>query len=71
MTAASELVLDREVRDWVLIPLTACVMLMQLLRQYVTAVSSLARPQGPLPSRHCCLDERCMHRKGPKALAIE
>lgn len=38
MSPAAELVLDREVRDWVLLPLTACVLLMQLLRQYVTQV---------------------------------
>lgn len=36
--AGAELVLDREVRDWVLLPLTACVLLMQLLRQYVAQV---------------------------------
>ena len=40
MSPAAELVLDREVRDWVLLPLTACVLLMQLLRQYVTQVRS-------------------------------
>lgn len=38
MAVAPELVLDREVRDWVLLPLTVCVLLMQLLRQYVTQV---------------------------------
>ncbi len=38
MSPAAELVLDREVRDWVLLPLTACVLLMQLLRQYVAQV---------------------------------
>mgnify|MGYP007061241406 CR=1 FL=1 len=37
MTAAGTyLVLDRDVRDWVLIPLTFSVILMMLLRQYAT-----------------------------------
>ncbi len=37
MTAAgTDLVLDRDVRDWVLIPLTFSVILMMLLRQYAT-----------------------------------
>lgn len=36
---ASELVLDRQVRDWVLLPLTFSVVLMMLLRQYATKAS--------------------------------
>lgn len=36
----STLVLDRDVRTWVLIPLTISVMLMQLLRQYATQVGA-------------------------------
>jgi hypothetical protein len=34
------LVLDRDVRDWVLIPLTFSVILMMLLRQYATKASA-------------------------------
>lgn len=30
--------LDRDVRDWVLIPLTLVIFLMMLLRQYATTV---------------------------------
>jgi hypothetical protein len=30
------LVLDRDVRDWVLVPLTLCIALMMLMRQYAT-----------------------------------
>ena len=57
-----ELVLDREVRNWVLLPLTACVLLMQLLRQYVSQVGAReggwATPAGrgrralPLAAHH-------------------
>lgn len=53
MSAVHELVLDREVRDWVLIPLTACVLLMQLLRQYVTQVS-IASGWERMPDRPPC-----------------
>ena len=35
------LVIDRDVRNWVLIPLTLSVMLLMLLRQYASVVSSL------------------------------
>ena len=38
--AASDLVLDRDVRDWVLIPVTLSLFLMMLIRQYVTQVCS-------------------------------
>ena len=31
------LVLDRDVRDWVLVPLTLCIALMMLMRQYAPA----------------------------------
>jgi hypothetical protein len=49
MVPATELVLDREVRDWVLIPLTATVLLMQLLRQYMTQVRELGAGSRMLP----------------------
>lgn len=45
---SQELVLDRDVRDWVLLPLTACVLLMQLLRQYVNQL--LAGQSKPPPA---------------------
>jgi hypothetical protein len=35
-----DLVIDQEVRNWVLIPLTICVMLLMLLRQYLSVVSN-------------------------------
>ena len=35
-----ELVLDQAVRDWVLIPLTLSVVLMMVLRQYISKVSA-------------------------------
>ena len=35
-----ELVLDQEVRDWVLIPLTLSIVLMMVLRQYITQVGA-------------------------------
>ena len=37
---AHELVLDAAVRNWVLIPLTLSVVLMMVLRQYITKVRS-------------------------------
>ena len=33
-----DIVLDRDVRDWVLVPLTAAIFLMMLIRQYATQV---------------------------------
>ncbi len=50
---AQELVLDREVRDWVLIPLTALMVLMQLLRQYVSQVGPPPARWGRLQSAYC------------------
>ncbi|GAB4819473.1 hypothetical protein N2152v2_006519 [Parachlorella kessleri] len=48
MTAAgTDLVLDRDVRDWVLIPLTFSVILMMLLRQYATQFFSSGKPSTP------------------------
>ncbi|KAK9815644.1 hypothetical protein WJX72_007320 [[Myrmecia] bisecta] len=41
-----DLVLDREVRDWVLVPLTLSIMLMMLLRQYVHQVFMSAPPKS-------------------------
>ena len=41
--AGEELVLDRKVRDWVVVPLTLCILLMMLLRQYVAKVCSCLR----------------------------
>eukprot|EP00884_Botryococcus_braunii_P007015 jgi/Botrbrau1/16314/Bobra.0066s0082.1 len=35
---SSDLVLDRDVRDWVLVPLTVSIFLMMLIRQYATQV---------------------------------
>lgn len=35
----ADLVLDRDVRDWVLLPLTLVIFLMMLIRQYATSVS--------------------------------
>ncbi len=35
---ASDLLLDRDVRDWVLVPLTLSIFLMMLIRQYATQV---------------------------------
>ena len=37
--SSEDLVLDRKVRDWVVVPLTLCILLMMLLRQYVSKVS--------------------------------
>ena len=39
--ASEDLVLDRKVRDWVVVPLTLCILLMMLLRQYVSKVCNL------------------------------
>lgn len=39
MAAQEDLMLDRDVRDWVLVPLTLSIFLMMLIRQYVTQVS--------------------------------
>ncbi len=36
------IVLDRDVRDWVLVPLTMSIVLMMLIRQYATQVRLLA-----------------------------
>ena len=51
MSSSQDLILDRAVRDWVLIPLTASVMLLMLLRPYLSVVSPLARrrPRPPPP----------------------
>ena len=35
---AQDILLDRDVRDWVLVPLTLSIMLMMLIRQYATQV---------------------------------
>ena len=45
--ASEELVLDRKVRDWVVVPLTLCILLMMLLRQYVSKVCCLSMPAAP------------------------
>jgi len=39
--SSEDLVLDRKVRDWVVVPLTLCILLMMLLRQYVSKVRDL------------------------------
>jgi hypothetical protein len=36
---SSDLILDRDVRDWVLVPLTVSIFLMMLIRQYATQVT--------------------------------
>jgi len=41
-----DIVLDRDVRDWVLVPLTASIFLMMLIRQYAT--QARCRPCGAL-----------------------
>jgi hypothetical protein len=56
---ATELVLDRDVRNWVLIPLTATVLLMQLLRQYMTQVRGARRRPGSPASTHCVIAAAC------------
>lgn len=48
--AGQDLVLDSAVRDWVLLPLTLSVLLMMVLRQYMTKVPA-ARPIQPLNPR--------------------
>lgn len=40
--AGADLVLDQQVRDWVVVPLTLCILLMMVLRQYATKVSQPA-----------------------------
>ena len=34
--------MDQQVRDWVVVPLTLCILLMMVLRQYATKVSQAA-----------------------------
>lgn len=47
----ADIALDRDVRDWVLAPLTACIALMMLMRQYATV---RGRNEGFYPlSRPC------------------
>ena len=51
------IVLDRDVRDWVLVPLTMSIMLMMLIRQYATQV----RPSmNGWPKQCTVLPEACM-----------
>ena len=38
-----QIVLDRDVRDWVLVPLTMSIVLMMLIRQYATQVQLAMR----------------------------
>ncbi len=49
---SQDLVLDRDVRDWVLIPLTVSVILMKLLQQYAVKVKVQAQHRGPLGFDH-------------------
>jgi hypothetical protein len=46
---AHELVLDRDVRDWVFIPLTLFIVLVKLVTQYVHAVGTVCWPRTPSP----------------------
>lgn len=64
--AGAELVLDREVRDWVLLPLTACVLLMQLLRQYV---AQLLAGQSKPPTSMAEPAKRAAEARGKMAVA--
>ena len=50
---SEDLVLDRKVRDWVVVPLTLCILLMMVLRQYVAKVRA-ARRIYPSPKSNCC-----------------
>lgn len=43
-----DLVIDRDVRDWVLLPLTVTVFLLSLLRQYASVVCPVPTPVFPL-----------------------
>jgi len=43
----ADLVLDKDVRNWVLLPLTLAILLLMLIRQYATTVPHLP---GWLPS---------------------
>jgi uncharacterized membrane protein len=54
---AAPLVLDREVRDWVFIPLTIFMVLMKLLMQYVHMVRAAIFSVAPslLPALLRCL----------------
>ena len=63
-----DIVLDRDVRDWVLVPLTASIFLMMLIRQYVTQASSylwllrrvsLRHPSASGSLLHFLLRKRC------------
>jgi hypothetical protein len=47
---AHELVLDRDVRDWVFIPLTLFIVLVKLVTQYVHAVRPAPPPTPHPPS---------------------
>ncbi|KAL6766150.1 hypothetical protein ACKKBG_A34895 [Auxenochlorella protothecoides x Auxenochlorella symbiontica] len=44
---SQDLVLDRDVRDWVLIPLTVSVILMKLLQQYAVKLMAAPKPSEP------------------------
>ncbi len=56
--SSEDLVLDRKVRDWVVVPLTLCILLMMLLRQYVSKV------------RICTVRCSEMHAIHPRSLTI-
>ena len=56
--SSEDLVLDRKVRDWVVVPLTLCILLMMLLRQYVSKV------------RTCTVRCSEMHAIHPRSLTI-
>ncbi len=56
--SSEDLVLDRKVRDWVVVPLTLCILLMMLLRQYVSKV------------RFCTVCSCKMHAIQPRILTI-
>ena len=56
--SSEDLVLDRKVRDWVVVPLTLCILLMMLLRQYVSKV------------RFCTVCSSKMHAIDPRILTF-
>ncbi|KAK9814978.1 hypothetical protein WJX73_003798 [Symbiochloris irregularis] len=59
-----DLVLDRDVRDWVLVPLTISIFLMMLIRQYVTQVFLSSNPSGGVFNPKEFREKQIMARAG-------
>lgn len=55
----ADLVLDKDVRNWVLLPLTLAILLLMLIRQYATTVSFDLTNQDRLYSGSNSLDCTC------------